>query len=293
MAGNLASYPLVDEFGATRLGSQFDYNGQPAGYAVVPADTITYISAHDNETWFDAVQTKLPCSAPLEDRVRAHDLGVSIVALSQGIPFFLAGDDLLRSKSGDGNSYDSGDWFNRLDFTGQTSAWGSGLPPAASNQSVWPILAPLLANPDVKPGSAAIAAAEAHFEEMLKIRRQTPLLRLPSAAEILKEVSFLNVGSSQIPGLVAMRIVAPAGTPGPWGQVLALVNASPEPVTYTEPVLKGQPLKLHPLQRGSKDPLVRATSFDCRTGTFTIAGRTAAVFVAKDAHVRGPRCDAP
>ncbi len=297
MAGNLADYQLVDASGATVSGSQIRYNDQPAGYALRPDDTITYISAHDNETWFDAVQTKLPCAATMKDRVRADGLGVSIVALSQGIPFFLAGDELLRSKSGDGNSYDSGDWFNRLDFTGTTSAWGSGLPPAASNRSVWPILAPLLANPALQPGPADIAQAEAHFEEMLRIRRSTPLLRLRTAAEIKSEVSFLNVGPGQIPGLVAMRILASAATPapGPWGQVLVLVNADPgpRPITFQANALRGQALKLHPFQRGSADPVVRTTSFDCRTGTFTIPPRTAAVFVAHDKLPHGARCDAP
>jgi pullulanase/glycogen debranching enzyme len=51
--------------------------------------------------------------------------------LSQGVPFFHAGDELLRSKSLDRNSYDSGDWFNRLDYTYQTNNWGVGLPPSA------------------------------------------------------------------------------------------------------------------------------------------------------------------
>ncbi len=297
MAGNLADYALVDASGTKRLGSQFDYQGQPAGYALRPDDTISYISAHDNETWFDAVQVKLPCAASLQDRVRAHDLGVSIVALSQGIPFFLAGDELLRSKSGDGNSYDSGDWFNRLDFTGQTSAWGSGLPIGwnASPDFLAPLLARVSPPDSIRPGPGEIAAAEAHFEEMLKIRRSTDLLRLRTSKEIRSQVTFLNVGPDQIPGLVAMRIVAPPHTPGPWGQVLVLVNADPGPhaITFPASALKGQALKLHPFQRGSADPFVRATRFDCRTGTFTIPPRTAAVFVAHDAESRGARCALP
>ena len=52
----------------------------------------------------------------------------SIVALSQGVPFFHAGDELLRSKSLDRDSYDSGDWFNRLDFSGETHNFGAGCP---------------------------------------------------------------------------------------------------------------------------------------------------------------------
>ena len=66
----------------------------------------------------------------MADRVRMQNLGNSLVMLSQGVPFFQAGDDMLRSKDMDRNSYNSGDWFNRLDFTYETNNWGVGLPPA-------------------------------------------------------------------------------------------------------------------------------------------------------------------
>ena len=36
----------------------------------------------------------------------------------QGVAYFHAGIDTLRSKSLDRNSYDSGDWFNRIDWSG-------------------------------------------------------------------------------------------------------------------------------------------------------------------------------
>jgi hypothetical protein len=73
------------------------------------------------------------------------------------------------------------------------------------------------------------------------------------------------------------------------------VNADPgpTPVTFAAPGLAGQALKLHPVQRGSADSLVRTAAFDCRTGTFTIPPRTTVVFVARDAHRRGARCAAP
>jgi pullulanase len=299
LAGNLADYALTDASGATRLGKELDYNGQPAGYALRPDDTITYISAHDNETWFDALQVKLPWAAALADRVRVHNLGVSVVALAQGIPFFHAGDELLRSKSGDGNSYDSGDWFNRLDYTGLTNAWGSGLPPASGNQDDWALLAPLLARAgtgaadDIRPGPAEIAAARAHFEELLRIRRSAPPLHLRTACEIETQLSFLNVGPAQLPGLVLMRVipppasapcgVAPTVPPAAYGQVVALVNAAPEPREFTAAALAGQRLKLHPVQRDSVDPVVRGASFDCGTGTFRVPARTTAVFVSRDA----------
>ncbi|HYN23002.1 MAG TPA: pullulanase-type alpha-1,6-glucosidase, partial [Thermoanaerobaculia bacterium] len=171
MAGNLADFELIDRHGDLVTGAEIDYNGQPAGYTAHPQEVITYIEAHDNETLFDAIQAKAPAPASVSDRVRMQNLGMSLVALGQGIPFFHAGVDLLRSKSMDRNSYNSGDWFNRLDFTCQDNNWGVGLPPVKDNQANWPIIAPLLADPDLKPGPLDIQKAATHFQEMLKIRK--------------------------------------------------------------------------------------------------------------------------
>ena len=115
---------------------------------------INYVEAHDNETFFDGLQLKAPGAMPMDVRVRLHNMAVSTVMLSQGVPFFHAGQDLLRSKSLDRNSYDSGDWFNKLDFTYNSDNWGVGLPQAGDNQSNWPILQPLLANLAMNPGAS-------------------------------------------------------------------------------------------------------------------------------------------
>ena len=166
LAGNLAGYTFTDASGATVTGADVDYNGSPAGYTADPQENIVYVSKHDNETLFDAIQYKAPASADMAQRVRMQNLGNSLVMLSQGVPFFQAGDDLLRSKSLDRNSFNAGDWFNALDWTGQTTNWGRGLPPAGDNESMWPVMAPLLANPDLTPQPENIAAAAAHYREM-------------------------------------------------------------------------------------------------------------------------------
>src|SRR6185436_11410308 len=121
--------------------------GQRAGYTADPQEVINYVEAHDNETLFDTIHLKAAPSTPLDERIRMQSLGMSLHGFGQGIPFYHAGVDLLRSKSLDRNSYNSGDWFNRLDFTYSTNNWGVGLPPARDNQSDWGIMAPLLGNP--------------------------------------------------------------------------------------------------------------------------------------------------
>ncbi|HEX8704634.1 MAG TPA: pullulanase-type alpha-1,6-glucosidase, partial [Myxococcaceae bacterium] len=171
LAGNLRDYTFTSVTGAQVKGSDVRYGGDPAGYTLDPQEVITYVSAHDNETLFDAVQLKAPRNASMDQRVRMHNLGMALVALSQGVPFFHAGDELLRSKSMDRNSYNSGDWFNRVDWTYQSNNWGVGLPPAADNQDKWALMKPLLADPALKPTPAHIQRALEHFEEMVRIRK--------------------------------------------------------------------------------------------------------------------------
>jgi hypothetical protein len=108
LAGNLANYTFTNRLGQIVSGSQVDYNGQPAGYTADPQENIVYIEAHDNQTLYDVTQYKMPASATMDERVRAQNVGLSIDCLAQGVPFFHAGSDMLRSKSLDPNSYNSG-----------------------------------------------------------------------------------------------------------------------------------------------------------------------------------------
>ncbi|MEZ5097167.1 MAG: pullulanase-type alpha-1,6-glucosidase [Nocardioides sp.] len=201
MAGNLADYTFLGSDGSTLTGREVDYNGQPAGYAADPSETVTYVDAHDNETLFDSQVYKLPTGTSMADRARMNTVALSTVTLGQGVVFWHAGTDLMRSKSLDRNSYDSGDWFNRIDWTGAESTFGSGLPPRGDNESVG-LHAPAAGRPALTPGPAALAAAEAGAEDLLRIRASSPLFRLGSASAIQGKVSFLPAE----PGVVAMLI---------------------------------------------------------------------------------------
>lgn len=208
LAGNLKRYPLVNGRGETVTGSQIEYRGGPAGYTLDPGECINYVSAHDNETLFDAVQLKAAPRTPLAARVRIHALALSLVMLGQGIPFIHGGDDLLRSKSLDRNSFNSGDWFNAIDFGRQASNWGVGLPPG-ENTLRWDMMRPLLANPALKPGSFEIQWMAEYFHELLRLRKSSPLFRLRTEQQVFDSLSFLNTGPDQIPGLIVMCLKNP------------------------------------------------------------------------------------
>jgi pullulanase len=279
MAGNLTSYKITDRTGNEVTGGQFQFNGQPTGYTADPQEVVNYIEAHDNDTLFDAIQLKAANSTSLDQRVRMQNLGISIVTLSQGVPFIHAGAELLRSKSLDRNSYNSGDWFNKMDFTYNSNNWGVGLPPAGDNQSNWQLFISLLANPALKPNREQILDAFSHLRESLAIRRSTPLFRLQTAAQINQNVKFYNNGTNQIPDLIVMRISDATGAIDRRRKdVVVLINADKTARQLQDAAFTGQQLVLHPILAVSDDALVRTSSFNKTTGTFVIPERTTAVF---------------
>jgi pullulanase-type alpha-1,6-glucosidase len=286
LAGNLADYRFVDRTGNVVKGSEVDYNGSPAGYTDDPQENIVYVEAHDNQTLFDISQYKHPLSTSMADRVRAQNLGMDFTVLAQGVPFVHAGMELLRSKSMDRDSYNSGDWFNRLDFTKGSNNWGVGLPVAGKNKDNWYLIGPRLANPALKPATADISAANSHLAEMLRVRESSPLFRLQTAEQVTERLKFANTGPDQTPGLIVMTLKDPGDYPLYGGdldeaveRLVVLFNATDEQVSYALAGSRGANIALHPVLARSSDPVVRTSSFDRATGTFRVPARTTAVFV--------------
>ncbi len=280
LTGNLKDYAFVDRTGARVRGAQVDYNGQPAGYTADPQESITYVDAHDNETLYDALAYKLPQSTSMADRIRMQTLSLGTTALGQGVSFWLAGSEMLRSKSLDRNSYDSGDWFNVLDYSHRTSGFARGLPPRTDNESKWGYMRPLLADPALDPDTPQIVSAERMARELLEIRRSSALFRLGSARLVQQKLSFPGGGPTQTPGVIVMRLddtVGPDVDRHRKGLVVVF-NASDQPTTQRVPGAARAGYRLHPVQANGSDPVVRAAEYDSRTGAFTVPARTIAVF---------------
>ncbi|MFD9212640.1 pullulanase-type alpha-1,6-glucosidase [Streptomyces sp. NPDC059544] len=269
LSGNLASYTFTDTRGRTVKGSEVDYNGSPAGYAAAPGDALAYADAHDNETLHDALAFKLPPSVTAADRARMQVLAMATAALSQGPALSQAGTDLLRSKSLDRNSYDSGDWFNPVHWDCRDgNGFGRGLPPAADNKAKWPYAKPLLTAPTLKPGCAEITGTSAAYRDLLKIRTTERAFGLGSAEEVQSALSFPLSGTDETPGVVTMRL----------GDLVVVFNATPDRQTQRIGGLAGTSYGLHPVQAGGADAVVKSASYEGATGTFAVPGRTVAVF---------------
>ncbi|MGW7430943.1 pullulanase-type alpha-1,6-glucosidase [Streptomyces sp. NPDC054861] len=272
LSGNLASYSFTDTSGRTVKGSEVDYNGVPAGYAAAPGDALAYADAHDNETLYDALAFKLPAATSPADRARMQVLAMATATLSQGPALSQAGSDLLRSKSLDRNSYDSGDWFNAIHWDCRDgNGFGRGLPPAADNQPKWAFGKPLLTAPGLTVGCAQIDGAAAAYRDLQKIRTTEPAFSLATAGQVQDSLSFPLSGTGETPGVITMRL----------GDLVVVFNATPQRQTQRVAALAGKGHALHPVQASGTDTTVKSASYEAGSGTFTVPPRTVAVFTTR------------
>jgi pullulanase len=281
LSGTLRDYRFTDRLGTVRKNAEIDYFGQQAGFAASPQEVINYVEAHDNQTLFDLNAYKLPQSTSIGDRVRVQNLGAAINMLSQGIPFFHAGQEILRSKSMDRDSYNAGDWFNKLDFSYQSNNFGVGLPMEGVNGGNWSLITPILANTLIKPDSVSIVSARDYFIDLLAIRKDSSLFRLRTAQDVSDRLKFHNTGPSQVPGVIAMTIDGRGYPQAQYAEIAVFFNVDKVEREVTVAELAGRQLAIHRVHlNSSSDALAKTATFDSVTGRFRIPPRTTVVFVA-------------
>lgn len=105
--GNVEDYGMVMK----------SVRGKP-GWSKNATQVVNYTSCHDNLTLWDKINST-SADDTLEDRIKQNLLAASIVYTSQGVPFILAGEEILRSKvkedgTFDENSYASPDSVNSI-----------------------------------------------------------------------------------------------------------------------------------------------------------------------------------
>ena len=281
LVGNLASYTFETRIDKKQSGSEVPYGNQPSGYALIPSDTINYVSKHDNQTLWDNHQYRLPFNTSTADRIRFHQLSLSYAILAQGIPFIHMGSELLRSKSFLRDSYDYGDWFNRVDFSYQTNNYHVGLPPKAKDEQNWSTIKNVLKNNEKRDEvtSSDIINARDVFLDFIKIRMSSPLFRLATANEVSQQVTFLNTGSSQEAGLIAMKIKynAKQSVDSEFQEIIVFFNASTSDKQFD--YQSAAQFELHPVQQSSTDKLIKRANTN--KNSFNIPRISTAVFVKK------------
>ena len=295
LAGNLINFPLKSVNDETILGKDIPYGDQPTGYALDPADTINYVSKHDNQTLWDNSQYRLPFGVSTEDRVRMHTQSLSFALFAQGIPFIHMGSEFMRSKSFLRDSYDYGDWFNRVDFSKQDNFYNVGLPPAEKDKDNWPLIKEVLAGHQGRDqvNAEQIQRSSNAFIDMLAIRMSSPLFRLTTEQSIIDKVSFLNTGASkqggnlsaQKIGLLVMKIDDTQGeaVDSKYQSLLVIFNTSDKTQTFNYN-FKGDfdststhGYQLHPIQKMGRDEVVKQSKVTVKG--FIVPPLSSVVFV--------------
>jgi pullulanase len=288
LAGTIRDYQMLDRSGVKKRLEDFRYGDQAAGYVSQPGEVVNYVDNHDNQTLFDINAYKLPLNTSADDRARVQMLGIAINSFSQGIAYFHAGIETLRSKSMDGNSYDSGDWFNRLDWRFKDNYFATGLPPKRDNERNYAWIKPRLSDSRIKPTPASIAFTRDAFMDLLKIRNSSSLFRLSSNEQIKQQLKFYNVGKNQNPVVLVGHLSSlnnDKALPGAgFKELLYFINVDKKPQTLVIPEENKKAYTLHPVHRSQnaadKRPMQQAKYFS-ENGSFKIPPRSAVVFVVE------------
>jgi pullulanase len=140
-----------------------------------PDQSVSYVEAHDNLTLFDKLVVSMPKSTSAE-RKRVFALASSTAILAQGVPFIHAGQEFMRTKGGDENSYKSPDSVNSL-------KWDE----AAKNKDM-----------------------VGYFKGLIAIRKANSAFRMSKATDVIKGMKF----SSTPEDLIAYSLDASKQTNG-------------------------------------------------------------------------------
>ena len=113
------------------LGCQYDadasttcWNGNAQDHYADAGQVVNYAEIHDNMTLYDKLRASVPTDDEATTEARAK-LADSVVYLSEGIPAIQLGQEFLRTKGGNGNSYNAGDATNAIDWDRTTQYAGS------------------------------------------------------------------------------------------------------------------------------------------------------------------------
>ena len=185
IAGCIA-HPQVDM-------TKVNYSKEP--WALEPTQMMSYVSCHDDMCLVDRLKASLPGISEAE-LIRLDLLAQTTVFTSQGVPFMLSGEELLRTKLGVHNSFESPDSINHLD-------WG--------NKTKYPQVFD-------------------YYKNLIALRKHHPAFRLGNADLVRKHLEFLDTPEK----VVAYRLKNYAGRDD-WRDIIVILNANKAATEVTIP----------------------------------------------------------
>lgn len=160
-----------------------------------PSQMVAYVSCHDDMCLTDRLRASIPYIGD-DELIRLDLLAQTAVFTSQGVPFILAGEEMLRDKKGVHNSFRSPDSINRLD-------WNN-----------------LKRYPQVFD----------YYSGLISLRKQHPAFHMGSADEVRKHLVFLDAPA----GVVAYQLKDNAGGDS-WKNIIVILNSQKTPQTVNVP----------------------------------------------------------
>lgn len=164
--------------------SKVNYSKKP--WAAEPTQMMAYVSCHDDLCLVDRLKASIP-GIGTDELIRLDLLAQTAVFTSQGVPFMLSGEEMLRDKKGVHNSFKSPDSINQLPW---------------DNMQKYP-------------------QVFAYYQGLIALRKAHPAFRLGSAELVRKHLEFLPVGE----GLVAFHLKDNAGGDA-WRDIYVVLNAN-------------------------------------------------------------------
>ena len=117
--GYINGSPSTETANKVSFGLKGGVKTSGTSWSVKNSMVVNYMSAHDNYTLWDKLEAS-NAGASRSDLLAMQRLGASILMISKGTPFMLAGEEMLRTKDGDGNSYMSSDAINNINWEALT-----------------------------------------------------------------------------------------------------------------------------------------------------------------------------
>ena len=185
IAGCIA-HPQVDM-------TKVNYSTTP--WATEPTQMISYVSCHDDMCLVDRLKASIPGITEAE-LIRLDLLAQTAVFTAQGVPFMLAGEEMLRDKQGVHNSFESPDEINHIDWSRKAT------------------------HPEVF----------AYYKNLIRLRHNHPAFRLGNADLVRKHLEFIDAPEAA----VAFRLKGYAGRDD-WRNIIVILNAGKQPATVAIP----------------------------------------------------------
>ncbi|MBE0663195.1 MAG: type I pullulanase [Bacteroidales bacterium] len=172
-----------------------NYSDEP--YAPSPLQTITYVTCHDNPClWDKIVSTCINCTK--KDKLDIQKFANAIVLTSQGVPLLHAGEEIVRTKFGEHNSYNLPDSINQL-------VW--------HDKSIYK---------DVFD----------YYKALIELRKNHPAFRMTTTEMIQKHISFFEFEKTLLVGYQ----ISENANGDKWKDILVFYNANPKVVEVELPV---------------------------------------------------------